>query len=133
LAFALVVMCGLVVGAACPAQAAAAACGSKVNIGVTVLSGGKIRGSGSYTSLSCRPIDWVYVVIQKGSKNVQHEIGPTRVKRYPAEPSSASFSPHDYSCFGTSKAQYFKTKIKAQYKDGGVDVLLSNYIIARCL
>ena len=133
LGFALVVLCAFVVAPANPGQAAAAACGSKINIGVTVLSGGKIRGSGSYTSQSCRPIDSVYVVIQKGSKNVQHEIGPTRVTRHPAEPSSASFSPHDYSCFGTTKAQYFKTKIKAYYKNGDTETLLSNYIIARCL
>jgi hypothetical protein len=50
-----------------PAPAAAAACGTRVDIGVTVLSGGKIRGSGSYTSLLCRPINSVYLVIQKAA------------------------------------------------------------------
>jgi hypothetical protein len=57
----------------------------------------------------------------------------TKVTRYPSEPSSVKFSPHDYSCFGSSKAQYFKTKIHAVYKDGSTDTKLSNYIIARCL
>jgi hypothetical protein len=135
LAVALVLLCALAAPAARPAkaQAAAAACGSRIDIGVTVLSGGKIRGSGSYTSLACRPINSVYLVIQKGSRNVQHEIGPTRVTRRPSEPSSAKFSPRDYTCFGSSTAQYFKTKIKATYADGGTETKLSNYIIARCL
>jgi hypothetical protein len=133
LAFALALLCALAAPAARPARAAAAACGSRVDIGVTVLSGGKIKGSGSYTSLPCRPINSVYLVIQKGSRNVQHEIGPTRVTRYPSEPSSAKFSPKDYACFGSSTAQYFKTKIKAVYKDGGTDTKLSNYIVVRCL
>jgi hypothetical protein len=35
-----------------------------VDIGVTVLSGGKIKGSGSYTSLPCRRITSVSLVIQ---------------------------------------------------------------------
>jgi hypothetical protein len=39
------------------------------------LSGGKIKGSGSHTSLPCRRITSGYLVIQKGSRNVQHEFG----------------------------------------------------------
>lgn len=132
LALALALLCALVAPAARPARAAAAACGSKVNIGVTVFSGGYIKGSGSYTSLSCRPINSVSLVIQKGNRTSQTEISATKVTRRPAEPSSAKFSPRDYKCLGSSLSVYFKTKITANYADGGRDTKLSNTVIARC-
>jgi hypothetical protein len=74
----------------------------------------------------------VTLVIQRGNRTSQTEISATKVTRHPAEPSSAKFSPRNYRCLGSSLSVYFKTKITATYRDGGRDVKLSNYVIARC-
>jgi hypothetical protein len=123
--------------AAARAPTAAAACGTRVDIGLTVFDSvhGVVKGSGSYTSQSCLAIGSVYLIIEQSTvpNSNYHGVTRTKVTRYPSEPSSAKFSPHDYTCFASSTAQYFKTKIKATYADGGTETKLSNYVIARCL
>jgi hypothetical protein len=109
------------------------ACGTRVDIGVTVFSGGFVKGSGSYTTQSCLAIYSVYLVIMKSSSGSSYsEISSTKVTRYPPEPSSAKFSPRDYDCKSSSLYYYYKTKIKWTYSGGGGGYKYSNTIHIPC-
>jgi hypothetical protein len=117
------------------AHAAAAACGTTVDIGVTVYDRphGVVKGSGSYTTQSCRAISSVYLVIMRGqSPNRMSEAGSTKVTRYPPEPSSAKFSPKNYQCYGHINWYWFKTKISWKYSGGGGGTKYSNAIRVDC-
>jgi hypothetical protein len=110
-----------------------AACGTRVDIGVTVFSGGYVKGSGSYTTQSCLAIASVYLVIMRSYGGSSfYEISSTKVTRYPPEPSSAKFSPKDYRCASNAIYYYFKTKIKWAYSGGGGEYKYSNTIRVRC-
>jgi hypothetical protein len=104
-----------------------AACGTRIDIGVTVFSGGRVKGSGSYTSQSCRPISSVYLVIVENGR----ERASTKVTKYPPEPSSLKFSPKDFVCI-VHNAHSFKTKIKATFNDGDWESKYSNTITVPC-
>jgi hypothetical protein len=111
-----------------------AACGTRVDIGVTVFSGGYVKGSGSYTTQSCLAIASVSLVIMRTlsyDQNRWEEASWTKVTRYPPEPSSAKFSPRDYAC-GLAKYRSFKTKIKWTYSGGGGGYKYSNTIHVIC-
>lgn len=103
------------------------ACATTVDIGYTVFSGDRVKGSGSYTSATCLQIYKVTLVILKNGS----EIGSTRVTRYPGTPSSAAFSPRDFVC---SYGNYndFKTKITWSYVGGGGGTKFSNTIRVAC-
>jgi hypothetical protein len=112
------------------------ACGTRVDIGVTVYSEsqGRVKGSGSYTSQSCLAIYKVYLVIVRGSTTTNMtEVGYTKVTKYPSEPSSLKFSPKDYDCFNTGLYYYYRTKISWQYQGGGGGVKYSNRIRVDCI
>lgn len=104
-----------------------AACGTRIDIGVTVFSGGRVKGSGSYTSQSCRPIGSVYLVIVQNGK----ERSQTKVTKYPSEPSSLKYSPKDFVCV-LHNTNYFKTKIRATFNDGDWESKYSNTIKVPC-
>ena len=114
---------GASVTMATPAQAA---CGTVVDIGYTVQSGGYIKGSGSYTSEQCLAIDVVSLVIQRDGSNTD-----TVAYRYPSEPSSAAFSPKDYKCTSSSWHDY-RTVIQWTYQGGGSNLRISNTIHVQC-
>jgi hypothetical protein len=117
------------------AHATAAACGTRVDIGVTVYDRphNVVKGSGSYTTRSCLAISSVYLVIVRGqSPNQMGEVGATRVTRYPPEPSSAKFSPKDYHCAGHTAWYWYKTKISWKYAGGGGGTKYSNAIRVDC-
>jgi hypothetical protein len=121
LALALAVLVGPAASAAAAKPSNLAACGTTVNIGVTVFSGGTVRGSGSYTSQSCLALYSVSLVIMRTlsyDQNRWEEASWTKVTRYPSEPSSAKFSPKDYYC-GEVKYRSYKTKITWKYSGGG--------------
>lgn len=124
-------LAGVLVAAAVPlvvlAPSAQAVCGTTVDIGVTVHSGGKIKGSGSYTAATCQPLQNVTLVIIRDSV-VQ---GATSVTRTPPEPSSATFSPIDYTCT-TSAFHTYKTRISWTYPGGGGGNKESNSITVQC-
>jgi hypothetical protein len=109
-------------------NAGAAACGTRVDIGVTVFDNGYIRGSGSYTSQSCLALYKVSIVLVRGVT----ELGDTRVTKYPSEPSSLKFSARDHRCEGTSQWLSWRTKIKWEYQGGGGGQKYSNTVRARC-
>jgi hypothetical protein len=117
------------------AHAAAAACGTRVDIGVTVYDRphGVVKGSGSYTTQSCLAISSVYLVIVRGqTPNQMVEVAATKVTRYPPEPSSAKFSPKDYYCRGHTSWYWYKTKIAWKYSGGGGGTKYSNAIRVDC-
>jgi hypothetical protein len=118
-----------------PAHAAAAACGTRVDIGVTVYDRphGVVKGSGSYTTQSCLAISSVYLVIVRGqTPNQMGEVAATKVTRYPPEPSSAKFSPRDYRCRSHTAWYWYKTKISWRYSGGGGGTKYSNSIRVDC-
>jgi hypothetical protein len=110
-----------------PATASTAACGTRIDIGYTVFSSGRVKGSGSYTSQSCRAIYSVYLVLVEDGR----ERASTKVTKYPSEPSSLSFSPKDFVCI-TNDWHYWKTKIYATFSGGGAESKYSNTIHVRC-
>lgn len=113
----------------------AAACATTVDIGLTVYDRphNVVKGSGSYTTRSCRAIYSVYLVIMRGpSPNNMAEISATKVTRYPPEPSSAKFSPKDHVCPSHSSWNWYKTKISAKYSGGGSTIKYSNAIRVDC-
>lgn len=125
--------------AAAPANARdleVAACGTRVDIGVTVYSEsqGRVKGSGSYTSQSCLALYKVSLVIVRGTTTTNmKEVGYTKVTKYPGEPSSLKFSPKDYDCFNTGIYYYYRTKIAWEYHGGGGGVKYSNRIRVDCV
>lgn len=123
----LILACALLSIPVAPAAASTAACGTRIDIGSTVFSGGRVKGSGSYTSQSCRAIDSVYLVLVEEGR----ERASTRVTRYPSEPSSLKFSPKDFVCI-TNDWHYWKTKIYAKFQGGGYESKVSNTIHVRC-
>jgi hypothetical protein len=130
-----VVTATLAVPAGGAVNAAAAACGTTVDIGLTVYDRPRnvVKGSGSYTTRSCRAIYSVYLVIMRGpSPNEMVELAATRVTRYPPEPSSAKFSPKDHVCPSHTSWHWYKTKISAKYSGGGGRTKYSNAIRVDC-
>jgi hypothetical protein len=124
------------VASAAPAPKAAAACGTRVDIGVTVFDRvhGLVKGSGSYTSQSCLAINSVYLIIEQSfDGSAWHGVPRTKVTRYPSEPSSAKFSPKDYDCRTQDLTLYYRTKIQWTYQGGGGGKKYSNRVLAKCI
>jgi len=111
-----------------------ATCSTTVDIGYTVFSGDRVKGSGSYTSATCLQIYKVTLVIIRSpyASCCFTELGSTRVTRYPATPSSAAFSPKDFVCSSGADFNYFKTKSTWSYVGGGGGTKLSNTIHVAC-
>ncbi|MEW2386502.1 hypothetical protein AB0873_31235 [Micromonospora sp. NPDC047707] len=112
-----------------PAQAASCANGTQTDIGYTILSGGYIKGSASYTSCPDRPISRAEIWIRRnGGRLFATEVEIKRI----ATPSSRSFSPKDRICQNRSVTSRYDTFVVFHHSDGGKTELRSNSITVRC-
>jgi hypothetical protein len=120
----------LLLAPAAPAQAVAnCANGTQTDVGYTILSGGYIKGSASYTSCSNRPISKAKIWIREGGYKIFNtEVDINGV----TTPSSRSFSPKDNLCLRSSGTTTFDTIVSFYYSGGGQTDLRSNVITVTC-
>ncbi|MED7924375.1 hypothetical protein SMD20_09040 [Nonomuraea sp. LP-02] len=113
-----------------PAQAAAGcANGTQTDIGYTILSGGYIKGSASYTSCPDRPISRAEIWIRRnGGRLFATEVEIKGI----ATPSSRSFSPKDRICQNPRITSKYDTFVVFYHSDGGKTELRSNSITVPC-
>ena len=127
----LFVGCVVAAGLAVTSSAADAAInctnGTSMDVGYTVMSDGKIKGSASYTTCPNRPVLSADIWIRRNG----YALGITKVHIGGiATPSSKAFSPKDYACVGGGVGT-FDTYVIFHHSSGETD-LSSNKITVSC-